>query len=66
MLKLLPFENVDYDRLISWIDSPALLLQWAGPIFTFPLNHEQLYHYSSEAPSNRRIFKVVNTHDEVA
>lgn len=65
MVRLFPFGKDDFDRLIEWIDSPALLLQWAGPIFQFPLNHEQLNQYISADTSNRRIFKVVNAQDEV-
>lgn len=32
----------DYDRLIGWIDSAEILMQFAGPAFHFPLTHEQL------------------------
>lgn len=42
MIRLKPFTPADYDRLISWVDSPGLLLQYSGPLFKFPLTHEQL------------------------
>ncbi|MGA8943289.1 MAG: hypothetical protein WB502_11350 [Thermoactinomyces sp.] len=41
MVKLLPFTEQDIERLINWIDSPDLLLQWAGPAFTYPLDKER-------------------------
>lgn len=42
MIRLEPFTSADYDRLIGWVDSPELLLQYSGPVFRFPLTHEQL------------------------
>jgi len=41
-IELHPFTHDDMDRLISWIPSSRFLRQWAGAIFTYPLNHEQL------------------------
>lgn len=28
----------DPARIVEWVDSPAALLQWAGPVFSFPLD----------------------------
>lgn len=42
MIKLVPFEISDFDKLISWIDSEEMLLQFSGPAFTFPLTQKQL------------------------
>lgn len=42
MIELQPFTERDLDRLAAWIDSPALLVQWAGPRFEFPLDPPQL------------------------
>ncbi|MBD3306469.1 GNAT family N-acetyltransferase, partial [candidate division KSB3 bacterium] len=37
-----PFTDADIDRLIGWIPSAEFLLQWAGPVFTYPLTRAQL------------------------
>lgn len=57
MIELIEFTESDFDRLISWIKSEEVLIQFAGPIFTFPLTKEQLSKYISN--KNRFIFKVV-------
>ena len=48
MIKLVQFENTDFDRLISWVYSEEFMIQFAGPIFTFPLTTEQLELYVSD------------------
>jgi RimJ/RimL family protein N-acetyltransferase len=56
------FERSDFDRLIGWIDSSKLLVQWAGPQFSYPLDRVQLesYIYNSEhGVSKNVIFKVL-------
>jgi RimJ/RimL family protein N-acetyltransferase len=68
MIRLLPFEENDFERLISWIDTPAFLLQWAGSIFRYPLDFEQLKRYLAEASgeySSSKIFKAVNSQEKV-
>ncbi len=46
MVKLIPFTPVDFPRLLFWITSPELLVQWAGPSqFTYPLDESQLNNY---------------------
>ena len=49
MIQLEKFEKSDTGQLISWIDSPAFLLQWAGSAFDFPLTEEQLESYVENA-----------------
>jgi RimJ/RimL family protein N-acetyltransferase len=44
-LTLRPFDRGDFDRLIAWSDSPEFLMQWAGTIFTYPLDAAQLERY---------------------
>ncbi|WP_273717140.1 GNAT family N-acetyltransferase [Alkalihalobacillus pseudalcaliphilus] len=39
------FTEEDFEQLIGWIDSPQLLMQWAGPQFQFPLTRNQLMNY---------------------
>lgn len=56
MIKIEPFDSKDFEILISWIDSEETLVQFAGPIFTFPLSNDQLSLYLSD--SKRKVFKV--------
>jgi RimJ/RimL family protein N-acetyltransferase len=63
MITLRPFERSDFARLIGWADSPAFLLQWAGPLFTYPLDTAQLDRYLADAqqePPTRMIFTAVD------
>lgn len=57
MIKQERFDTNDFQRLINWADTEELLVQFGGPIFTFPLTIDQLYEYISEA--QRSIFKVI-------
>ena len=60
-IELKPFERGDFERLIGWIHSPEFLLQWAGPIFQYPLGAGQLEEYirgSEGIDPIRLIFKV--------
>ena len=59
MIKLAPFKEEDFNRLISWTDSEELLFQFAGTIFTYPLTAEQLETYLQD--NNRVAFKVIDT-----
>ena len=45
MIKLKPFTENDFDILKSWIHSEEELIQFAGPIFSYPLTNEQLRNY---------------------
>lgn len=58
MLRLEPFTPADFKRLISWLDNEELLVQVAGPIFSYPLTEEQLFNYLEDG--NRHAFKVVD------
>jgi len=47
-VSLEPFGPADFPRLIAWVSAargPESLLQWAGPIFTWPLDAAQLERY---------------------
>lgn len=62
MITLQPFEKKDFQQLIDWIDTPAFLLQWAGPGFQFPLTFAQLNTYIKDANQENAdafIYKVV-------
>lgn len=58
MVLLKKFDQACYDLLISWIESPEALMQFAGPSFTFPLTSEQLDKSLSDP--NRFAFGVID------
>lgn len=37
MIYLRPFDSLEVNRLISWVNSPELLVQFSGPGFDYPL-----------------------------
>ena len=45
MIRLEPLTSNDFLRLINWIDSERELVQFAGPIFSYPLTEKQLTEY---------------------
>ncbi|MEP7277886.1 MAG: GNAT family protein [Bacteroidota bacterium] len=51
MIALQPFNKTGYARLISWVTSAEMLMQFAGPDLPFPLSQEQLDR--SVADTNR-------------
>ncbi|MDI9258165.1 GNAT family N-acetyltransferase [Flavobacterium sedimenticola] len=55
-----PFLKADYAVLISWIDSPRVLLEFAGPHFTYPLTAAQLDLNVSD--TRRHPFMAVDSH----
>ncbi len=57
MIQLLPFSEDDFDRFISWIDSEKMMYQFAGPIFSYPVAHDQLIKYISD--QDRKAFSVI-------
>jgi len=56
MIHFLPFDFVDFERLKSWVVSEKELIQFAGPIFTFPLTDAQLEKYSSS--TKRKVYTI--------
>jgi RimJ/RimL family protein N-acetyltransferase len=68
MVELEAFERGDFDRLIGWIGSAEELMQWAGPIFHFPLDRQQLERYLAAAEGAepvRRIYRAVDAGEVV-
>lgn len=57
MIALQEFEENDFERLITWLDNEELLVQFGGPLFSFPLTSEQLEVYKNE--KGRLSFKVL-------
>jgi RimJ/RimL family protein N-acetyltransferase len=53
-----PFQPQDFPRILKAVDSLQALVQWAGPLFRFPLDEAQLEAYRTSAmgqASTRRI-----------
>jgi RimJ/RimL family protein N-acetyltransferase len=68
-LHLCPFARGDYERLIASAESPDFLYQWAGPLFTFPLDRLQLERYLLTAigdPPTHRIYTALDETGEPA
>lgn len=65
MIQLIPFKPADFKKLISWLDNEELLVQVAGPIFSYPLTAEQLVTYLAD--EKRYAFKVIdpNTNEAI-
>ena len=59
MVQLEKFVKEDYEQLICWIDSAKMLMQFAGPVFVFPLTAAQLDTSLNDV--NRFAFKVVDS-----
>ncbi|WP_026558907.1 GNAT family protein [Bacillus sp. J37] len=53
MIELQDFNRRQIPQLISWIETPEFLLQWAGPTFRFPLTEQQIEKYIENANSDR-------------
>jgi RimJ/RimL family protein N-acetyltransferase len=62
MIRLERFTNQDFARFISWIDNEKFMYQFAGPIFTFPIDESQLTDYISD--NNRKIYRVIDKKSE--
>ena len=68
MVALEAFGRQDFDRLIGWMTSPEEMMQWAGPIFHWPLDRAQLERYLEPAESpgaQRRIWRAVEDGETV-
>jgi RimJ/RimL family protein N-acetyltransferase len=60
-LRLRPFEPADVSTLVGWIPSKEFLIQWAGHLYTFPLDEAQVRAHLSRVggpPPVCRIFAV--------
>jgi RimJ/RimL family protein N-acetyltransferase len=58
MLILSAFTIDDSDRLISWFENEESLVQFAGPIFSYPLTIEQVAAHLTKP--DRLIYKVID------
>jgi RimJ/RimL family protein N-acetyltransferase len=62
-LRLRPFSEGDFNRLISWVPDAASLSQWCAGFFKHPLSDDQLTRYleSAKQPLTREIFVAETT-----
>ena len=64
MIRLEYFDSGDFDQLIEWIDSEALLTNWAGSLFSYPLTQKSMEWYLKDAndlaKSDALIYRVVD------
>lgn len=61
MIDLEAFASSDIDQLISWVPTAEFLVQWAGPVFQFPLERAELEAHLARAQSGEaRIFRCVD------
>ncbi len=58
-LKLIPFQQSDFQTLINWITDEVTMLNFAGIGFEYPLTEEQLTSYIEKYP-NRLIYMAVD------
>jgi phosphosulfolactate synthase (CoM biosynthesis protein A) len=63
MITLEPFDREDFERLINWVDNEEILVQFGGPIFSFPLTIKQLEEYKNN--KQRLSFKVVDQSNKI-
>lgn len=57
MINFQPFFFDDFERLRFWIPSEKELIQFAGPLFSYPLTDDQLAKYI--ASNDRKVYKIV-------
>lgn len=58
MIELKPFKIDDWKYIKKWTSSESELIQFAGAIFSFPVDRKQIRSYLSD--SNRTVFKIEN------
>jgi hypothetical protein len=62
VIELKSFKIEDWGYLKKWISSESELIQFAGQIFTFPIDQKQVELYLSDP--NRTVFKIENKNNE--
>lgn len=63
MIKLKPFKTEDWQYINQWIANESELIQFAGQIFTFPIDKNQIENYLSNS-KKRTVFRIENENDE--
>jgi len=60
------FTDQDYERLLPWIESRQVLLQWASPVYDYPVTKAQLIEKNQERGDKRLIYKGIVDDEAVA
>lgn len=63
MIALEKFDHKDIPKLLNWVRTPELLLQWCGRTFKYPLDEAQLKAYidaAYPAGKQRYVFKAID------
>ncbi|OJJ20349.1 hypothetical protein BKI52_17960 [marine bacterium AO1-C] len=60
------FTDQDYERLLPWVESRQVLLQWASPGYDYPVTKTQLIKKNQERGDQRLIYKGVLDDEIVA
>lgn len=63
MIKIRKFQFENYPKLISWISSKEILMQFGGPNFEFPLTIEQIE--ISKTEKNRFAYEIIEQNGEL-
>lgn len=59
MVRVEPLRERDYERIVEWVGSPAMLTQWGGAAFSYPLTEECLREHYADGGTERRGFRAV-------
>ncbi|WP_299224432.1 GNAT family N-acetyltransferase [uncultured Psychroserpens sp.] len=62
MIKLETFKIEDWKHIEKWISNESELIQFAGSIFSFPIDETQIESYLSHP--NRMVFKIVHANQQ--
>jgi RimJ/RimL family protein N-acetyltransferase len=65
MIYLRPFDPLEVNRLISWVDSPELLVQFSGPGFEFPITKSSWNKHLSDMSIHPYFVVDVNSDDPI-
>lgn len=63
MIELKPFITEDWKYIDKWISNESELIQFAGQIFSFPIDENQIKNYLSNS-KNRTVFRIENKNNE--
>lgn len=63
-IRMRPFASADAPAMTSWASTADELLQWAGPIFRFPLDESQLLEYARDTGDQRHLICAARSSDD--
>jgi len=65
MIALEEFTENDFDRFIGWIATEEELIQFSGPLFTYPLTHSQLINYLGQKKKHPYRIRLIETNEVI-